>query len=226
MEVTPIIEAKNLKMRYKDLTVLNVSEIMIYPNIVTNIVGPSGAGKSTLLHILGTLLKPTDGELRIEGKDILRMKDNDLAKFRNQKLGFVFQQHNLLPEFTALENVSLPAIIKGESSNHFTPRAKELLDFIGLNERYHHKPSQLSGGEQQRVAIARALINEPSIVLADEPTGNLDTKNALDIHNLFLRLKEEKGYTFLIVTHNPELAAMGDKIISMKDGQIVDYTSS
>ena len=226
MEVTPIIEAKNLKMRYKDLTVLNVSEILIYPNIITNIVGPSGAGKSTLLHILGTLLKPTEGELRIEGKDILRMKDNDLAKFRNQKLGFVFQQHNLLPEFTALENVSLPAMIKGESSNRFTPRAKELLDFIGLNERYHHKPSQLSGGEQQRVAIARALINEPSIVLADEPTGNLDTKNALDIHNLFIRLKEEKGYTFLIVTHNPELAAMGDKIISMKDGQIVDYSSS
>jgi lipoprotein-releasing system ATP-binding protein len=225
LEIAPIIYAKNLKKTYQDLTVLNVGEISILPNIITSIVGPSGAGKSTLLHILGTLLNPTEGELWINEKAVAKLSDNALAEFRNAHLGFVFQQHNLLPEFTALENVSLPAMIKGESSSIYTQRAKELLDFIGLKERYHHKPSQLSGGEQQRVAIARALINDPQIVLADEPTGNLDTKNAEEIHNLFIRLKEEKKYTFLIVTHNPELAKMGDRIVSMKDGQIIDYNS-
>lgn len=225
MEIAPIILAKNLKMTYHDLTVLNVKEISIFPKIITSIIGPSGAGKSTLLHILGTLLSPTEGELKISNKEVSKFSDNELAEFRNEQLGFVFQQHNLLPEFTALENVSLPAMIKGESSHSYIQRGKDLLEFIGLKDRFHHKPSQLSGGEQQRVAIARALINQPQIILADEPTGNLDTKNAEEIHNLFIRLKEEKGYTFLIVTHNPDLAMMGDRIVSMKDGQIIDYKS-
>jgi lipoprotein-releasing system ATP-binding protein len=219
----PIIFAKGLKKSYKDLLVLHVDEIAVFPNIITCIVGPSGAGKSTLLHILGTLLKPTEGEISIYNINLANYSEESLAKFRNQNLGFVFQQHNLLPEFTALENVCLPAMIKGDPSAIYTKKAEELLDFIGLRERYHHKPSELSGGEQQRVSIARALINDPQIILADEPTGNLDTKNADEIHQLFKRLNEEKNYTFLIVTHNPELAKLGDKIITMLDGQIIEY---
>ncbi len=203
------------------MPVLDVTEIHIESSMVTTIVGPSGAGKSTLLHILGTLLKPTAGEIWIENQLISKMNDDQLAILRNQFLGFVFQTHHLLPEFNALENVCLPAMIGNRKEIEYTSKAKELLEFIGLKDRMYRKPSELSGGEQQRVSIARALINQPKIVFADEPTGNLDTKNALDIHDLFFRLKKELGYSFLIVTHNPELAKMSDRVIEMKDGRLV-----
>jgi lipoprotein-releasing system ATP-binding protein len=216
-----ILSTKGLKKSYHDLTVLDLAAIEIASNQVTTIVGPSGAGKSTLLHILGTLLKPSEGEIWIENHPTTEMNDDQLAGLRNQFLGFVFQTHHLLPEFTAIENVSLPAMIGQKKSTEYIPRAKELLEFIGLKDRIHHKPSELSGGEQQRVSIARALINHPKMIFADEPTGNLDTKNALDIHDLFFRLKNEFGYSFLIVTHNPELAKMSDRIIEMKDGKLV-----
>jgi lipoprotein-releasing system ATP-binding protein len=221
LTTTPIISASHLKKIYNHLTVLDVTEIHIEPSMVTTIVGPSGAGKSTLLHILGTLLKPTAGEIWIENQLISKMNDDQLARIRNLFLGFVFQTHHLLPEFNALENVCLPAMIGNRKETEYTSKAKELLEFIGLKDRMYHKPSELSGGEQQRVSIARALINQPKIVFADEPTGNLDTKNALDIHDLFFRLKKEFGYSFLIVTHNPELAKMSDRVIEMKDGKLV-----
>jgi len=218
---TPIISAQHIVKKYNQLTVLDVESIHIESNRVTAIVGPSGAGKSTLLHILGTLLKPTSGEIRIGDRLISAMHDDELATIRNQFLGFVFQTHHLLPEFSAIENVCLPAMIGGKSEAEYLKRAKELLEFIGLEDRMNHKPSELSGGEQQRVSIARALINQPKMVFADEPTGNLDTRNALEIHNLFFRLKEEFGYSFLIVTHNPDLAKMSDRTIEMKDGKLV-----
>jgi lipoprotein-releasing system ATP-binding protein len=218
---TPIIVATDLLKSYQSLTVLDVPYLEIESGVITSIVGPSGAGKSTLLHILGTLLKPSSGTIAISGSNITELNDVQISSFRNQNLGFVFQSHNLLPEFSALENVSLPAMIAGEEKKLYEERARELLDFIGLGSRYHHKPSQLSGGEQQRVAIARALINSPKLILADEPTGNLDTKNAMDIHDLFLKLRNEKGYTFLIVTHNPELAKKSDRTIEMCDGKII-----
>lgn len=218
---TPIIVATDLLKSYQSLTVLDVPFLEIESGVITSIVGPSGAGKSTLLHILGTLLKPSSGTIAISGSDVTELNDVQISSFRNQNLGFVFQSHNLLPEFSALENVSLPAMIAGEEKKRYEERAKELLDFIGLGSRHHHKPSQLSGGEQQRVAIARALINSPKLVLADEPTGNLDTKNAMDIHDLFLKLRNEKGYTFLMVTHNPELAKKSDRTVEMCDGKII-----
>jgi lipoprotein-releasing system ATP-binding protein len=218
---TPIIVATDLLKSYQSLTVLDVPFLEIESGVITSIVGPSGAGKSTLLHILGTLLKPSSGTIAISGSDVTELNDVQISSFRNQNLGFVFQSHNLLPEFSALENVSLPAMIAGEEKKRYEERAKELLDFIGLGSRHHHKPSQLSGGEQQRAAIARALINSPKLVLADEPTGNLDTKNAMDIHDLFLKLRNEKGYTFLMVTHNPELAKKSDRTVEMCDGKII-----
>ena len=221
LKPSTILRATGLKKSYQELTVLDVASIDITSHQVTAIVGPSGAGKSTLLHILGTLLKPSEGDIWIENQAISEMNDDQLATLRNQFLGFVFQTHHLLPEFTALENVSLPAMIGQKKSSEYLPRAQELLEFIGLKDRMNHKPSELSGGEQQRVSIARALINHPKMIFADEPTGNLDTKNALDIHDLFFRLKNEFGYSFLIVTHNPELAKMSDRTIEMKDGRLV-----
>lgn len=206
---------------YEDLTVLNIDQVEIFSNEITTIVGPSGAGKSTLLHVLGTLLKPNSGEIWINQQEVTKLNDNNLAELRNKYLGFVFQSHHLLPEFSALENVCLPAMIGNRNSKEYTLKAEELLDFVGLKDRMKHKPSQMSGGEQQRVSIARALINEPKIVFADEPTGNLDTKNALDIHELFQKLCKEFGYTFLIVTHNLDLAKLSHRIIEMKDGKIV-----
>lgn len=216
-----IISAQQIVKRYQDLTVLDVDSISIEANKITSIVGPSGAGKSTLLHILGTLLRPDQGQIEINGSSIHDMDDNDLSRFRNRTIGFVFQSHNLLPELSAIENVSLPAMIAGYNAKEYLPAAKELLDHIGLQKRYHHKPSQLSGGEMQRVSIARALINQPKIILADEPTGNLDSKNAEDIHELFLSLRETKGCTFLIVTHNAALADRSDRTIHMRDGKIM-----
>lgn len=221
MTTRPILTASQINKIYNQLTVLDVPEIQIDAHLVTAIVGPSGAGKSTLLHILGTLLKPSEGKIWIEDQLISDMNEDQLALIRNQFLGFVFQTHHLLPEFSALENVCLPAMIGNRKESDYLPKAKELLDYIGLKDRMNHKPTELSGGEQQRVSIARALINQPKMVFADEPTGNLDTKNALDIHELFFRLKNEFGYSFLIVTHNPELAKMSDRVIEMRDGRLV-----
>jgi lipoprotein-releasing system ATP-binding protein len=203
--------------------VLKGVDLEIKKGEVVSIVGASGAGKTTLLQILGTLVSPSKGEdftLEIDGKDINSLNENDLAKFRNNHLGFIFQFHQLLPEFTALENVCIPAFIKGISEKEAELKAKKLLDFLGLGKRLHHKPSELSGGEQQRVSVARALINDPLVVLADEPSGNLDSASAAQLHQLFFELRAEYRHTFIIVTHNEELAAMADRKITMTDGKV------
>lgn len=189
---------------------------------MVTIVGASGAGKSTLLHIIGTLDKPDKGSVVLNNTDLYSLSDKELAAFRNKNIGFVFQFHHLLPEFTAVENVALPALIAGESKHNAINRAKELLDFLKLADRLHHKPSQLSGGEQQRVAVARALANNPKLILADEPSGNLDTENARKLHQLFFDLRDQFKQTFVVVTHNTELAKMADKTIEMRDGAIVN----
>lgn len=189
---------------------------------IVSIVGASGAGKSTLLHILGTLDKPDQGELTLDGQDLLKLTPNQLSRFRNQEVGFIFQFHNLLPEFTALENVCLPGFIAKKDKVDVEGYAAKLLDLLGLQEREHHKPSQLSGGEQQRTAVARALINQPEIVFADEPSGNLDSKNANELHDLFFRLRKDLGQTFVIVTHNEELALKADRTLEIRDGQIIN----
>ncbi len=185
------------------------------------IVGASGAGKTTLLQLLGTLDTPTSGTIRINDEDIVGFSNKKLAQFRNQKIGFVFQHHHLLPEFTALENVCIPALIGGTSKAEAEQKAKKLLDFLGLADRLYHKPNQLSGGEAQRTAVARALINNPLVVFADEPSGNLDSKNADELHQLFVSLKNETGQTFAIVTHNPQLALLADTVIEIKDGNLI-----
>ena len=220
-----MIQAKNIHKYYGDLQVLKGVDIHIEKGEIVSIVGPSGAGKTTLLHILGTLDKASDEqnyELVINKIRINSLKDKALAKFRNEHLGFIFQFHQLLPEFTALENVCLPAFIKGTKKNEAEKRAKELLDFLGLSQRYSHKPNELSGGEQQRVAVARALINNPDLIFADEPSGNLDSESAENLHNLFFKLRDEYGQTFVIVTHNEELANMADRKLTMVDGLIVN----
>ena len=220
-----MIQAKNIHKYYGDLQVLKGVDIHIEKGEIVSIVGPSGAGKTTLLHILGTLDKASDEqnyELVINKIRINSLKDKTLAKFRNEHLGFIFQFHQLLPEFTALENVCLPAFIKGTKKNEAEKRAKELLDFLGLSQRYSHKPNELSGGEQQRVAVARALINNPDLIFADEPSGNLDSESAENLHNLFFKLRDEYGQTFVIVTHNEELANMADRKLTMVDGLIVN----
>jgi len=222
LEKDVIIFGKDIKKSYEDLCVLDVEAISIKKNKVTSLTGPSGAGKSTLLHILGTLLKPTSGKIYIDQSEISSFDEKELSFFRNQKLGFIFQFHNLLPEFSAFENIVLPAMIAGTQKNIYTKRANDLLALMNLSGRAFHKPSELSGGEQQRIAIARALINSPELIFADEPTGNLDTKNALDLHQLFIRLSLELGHTFLIVTHNQELASMSDIVIKMKDGKLIN----
>jgi lipoprotein-releasing system ATP-binding protein len=222
LEKDVIIFGKNIKKSYEDLCVLDVEAISIKKNKVTSLTGPSGAGKSTLLHILGTLLKPTSGKIYIDQSEISSFDEKELSFFRNQKLGFIFQFHNLLPEFSAFENIVLPAMIAGTQKNIYTKRANDLLALMNLSVRASHKPSELSGGEQQRIAIARALINSPELIFADEPTGNLDTKNALDLHQLFIKLSLELGHTFLIVTHNQELASMSNIVIKMKDGKLIN----
>ncbi|GAA4971091.1 ABC transporter ATP-binding protein [Algibacter aquimarinus] len=219
-----MIQAKNIHKYYGDLQVLKGVNIHIKKGEVVSIVGASGAGKTTLLQILGTLDKAsteTNFELNINNTNINLLKDKGLAKFRNEHIGFIFQFHQLLPEFSALENVCLPAYIKGTSKADADKRAKELLDFLGLSRRYNHKPSELSGGEQQRVAVARALINNPDLIFADEPSGNLDSESAENLHNLFFKLRDEFGQTFVIVTHNEELANMADRKLVMVDGKIV-----
>ncbi len=213
--------AKNIQKYYGDLWVLKGVDMHISKGEIASIVGPSGSGKSTLLHILGTLDKPAEGNVQINGKAVNFSSDQQLAAFRNRHIGFVFQFHHLLPEFTALENVCIPGWIAGKSKREVINRAEELLKLLGLSNRFHNKPQQLSGGEQQRVAVARALINNPSIVFADEPTGNLDSAHARELHQLFFDLRKQFDQTFLIVTHNEELAAMSDRTLHMMDGKIV-----
>ena len=218
-----MIKAKNIHKYYKDLHVLKGVDLNISKGEIVSIVGPSGAGKTTLLHILGTLdhASGNTNELIINDTNIMALKDKALAKFRNEHIGFIFQFHQLLPEFTALENVCLPAFIKNTPKADAEKRATELLDFLGLKDRSDHKPNELSGGEQQRVAVARALINNPDLIFADEPSGNLDTESAENLHHLFFKLRDEFGQTFVIVTHNEELAEMADRKLTMVDGQIV-----
>ncbi|MDD5150094.1 MAG: ABC transporter ATP-binding protein [Flavobacterium sp.] len=218
-----MIHAKNIHKYYDQLHVLKGVDLHIQKGEIVSIVGASGAGKTTLLQILGTLDKPTveNGiQLRINDQDILTMNDKTLSKFRNLNLGFIFQFHQLLPEFTALENVCIPAYIANKSRHETEIEAKKLLDYLGLSHRINHKPNELSGGEQQRVAVARALINKPAIIFADEPSGNLDTHSAENLHQLFFKLRDEFGQTFVIVTHNEELANMADRKLIMVDGQI------
>ena len=216
-----MLNARNIDKHYGSLHVLKSVNIDISQGEIVSIVGSSGAGKSTLLHILGTLDKPDKGEILLHSQRVDKLSGNSLSTFRNKHIGFIFQFHHLLPEFTALENVCIPGWIAGSKKNDIEKRATELLNILGLNERIHHKPGQLSGGEQQRVAVARALINNPSIIMADEPTGNLDSANAKELHNLFIRLRDQFKQTFLIVTHNEELAAMSDRVLHMKDGNMV-----
>ena len=220
-----MILAENIHKYYGNLQVLKGVDIHIKKGEVVSIVGASGAGKTTLLQILGTLDKASSKEdfiLKINDTNISQLNDKALAKFRNEHIGFIFQFHQLLPEFTALENVCLPAFIKGTKKAAAEIRAKELLDFLGLSHRYNHKPNELSGGEQQRVAVARALINSPGLIFADEPSGNLDSESAENLHNLFFKLRDEFGQTFVIVTHNEELANLADRKLTMVDGKIVD----
>jgi lipoprotein-releasing system ATP-binding protein len=216
-----MLTATNIFKNYGPLPVLKGVDITINKGEIVSISGSSGAGKSTLLHILGTLDNADKGDIKINGQHINYLHGKRLASFRNKHIGFVFQFHHLLPEFTAIENVSIPGWIAGKKKKEVMERASELLNILGLKNREEHKPQQLSGGEQQRVAVARALINNPSIVMADEPTGNLDSKNARELHNLFIDLRNRFQQTFLIVTHNEELAQMSDRILHMKDGKIV-----
>lgn len=217
-----MIEANNISKSYGTLAVLKDISITINQGEIISIVGPSGAGKTTLLQILGTLDNADTGVLTINEQKISHFSENKLADFRNKNIGFVFQFHHLLPEFTALENICIPAFIKGTSQKDAEVRAKDLLSFLGLTERMHHKPDELSGGEQQRIAVARALINKPSVILADEPSGNLDSKTAKELHDLFFTLREKFNHTFIIVTHNEELANMADRKLTMQDGQIIE----
>ncbi|MDR0729603.1 MAG: ABC transporter ATP-binding protein [Prevotellaceae bacterium] len=216
-----MIRAQQLTKTFDSLQVLKGIDLEIHPAEMVTIVGASGAGKTTLLQILGTLSKPDSGRVYIDNIPVFDLDNRALADFRNRRIGFVFQFHHLLPEFTALENVCMPAFIARKSHEQATARAKELLFFLGLADRLQHKPNELSGGEQQRVAVARALMNEPSVLLADEPSGNLDTKNKRDLHQLFFTLRDRLHQTIVIVTHDPELAAMSDRTITMSDGQII-----
>ncbi len=216
-----MIEGKGIIKSYEDLQVLKGVDIDITKGEIVSIIGKSGAGKSTLLHIIGTLDHPDTGSIIINGVDTTLLNKKDLAKFRNETIGFVFQFHHLLNEFTALENVTIPAHINGSNASNADKKAKELLDFLGLKDRMEHKPQELSGGEQQRVAVARALINDPAVIFADEPTGNLDASSSDDLHNLLKKLQAEMGQTFLIVTHNTELAKLSDRTLTMQDGRII-----
>lgn len=216
-----MIRAESIHKSYGDLAVLKNVSLEIPEGEIVSIVGKSGAGKTTLLQILGTLENADSGTIEMEGRQILKLSESEQAKFRNESLGFIFQFHHLLPEFTAIENVSIPAMIQGKSKSEVRERAISLLEMLGLGNRLDHKPSELSGGEQQRVAVARALINSPKLILADEPSGNLDTENARALHQLFFELRDRFGHTFVIVTHNDELADMADRKLTMRDGEII-----
>lgn len=215
-----MIKGTNINKSYGDLHVLKGIDLSVTKGEIVSIVGKSGAGKSTLLHILGTLDESDQGQLWIDDVEVSKLSQKEIAKFRNKKIGFIFQFHHLLNEFTATENVAIPAFIAGKAKEKSLNRAKELLDYLGLADRISHKPNELSGGEQQRVAVARALMNEPAVVYADEPTGNLDKATSEELHNLLFRLREEMNQTFVIVTHNEELARLSDRTIIMEDGLI------
>lgn len=215
-----MLRATQIEKSYGKLAVLKGIDLEIKDGEIVAIVGPSGAGKSTLLHILGTLDHPDKGKVFIHDKDVFSQPPKSLAAFRNKSLGFVFQFHNLLPEFSALENVMIPGLIGNKDERKIKKRAEELLALLGLRDRINHKPSELSGGEQQRTAVARAMINAPDLILADEPSGNLDSKNAEDLHMLFFQLRKETGQTFVIVTHNEHLSEMADRRIELKDGVV------
>ena len=217
-----MIEIKNINKSYGALRVLDNVSVRINDGEVVTVVGPSGAGKTTLLQIVGTLDAPDSGSVLYDGKDVIAMKERELARFRNQNIGFVFQFHQLLPEFTMLENVMMPALIGGVKHREAEARAKELLDYMGLGARMEHKPNELSGGERQRVAVARALVNRPAVVLADEPSGSLDSQNRQEVHKLFFRLRDEMKQTFVIVTHDDSLAADADRVLRMCDGKIIN----
>ena len=218
--ILTMIQARGIRKRFDKLEILKGIDLTIDAGEIVAIVGPSGAGKTTLLQIIGTLDKPDSGTLLIDGVEPFRLNEKQVADFRNRHIGFVFQFHQLLPEFTALENVMIPALIARQQASAAEKRAKELLDFLKLSDRMTHKPAELSGGEKQRVAVARALVNHPSVILADEPSGSLDTRNKEELHALFFDLRNEMGQTFVIVTHDEQLATKADRIIHMKDGRI------
>ena len=215
-----MIEAQGIYKSFGNVNVIKGIDIHIDKGEIVTIVGASGAGKSTLLQIIGTLEKADKGDVIINGQNVSKMNQKTLAAFRNKNIGFVFQFHHLLPEFTALENICIPAFIAGKNKSNALNKAKQLLEYLNLTDRANHKPSMLSGGEQQRVAVARALINGPAVILADEPSGNLDSQNAKELHELFFKLREQTGQTFVIVTHNPDLAKMADRTLTIKDGKI------
>ena len=221
-----MIEIRNITKSYDSLQVLKGIDLDIVPGEVVSIVGPSGAGKTTLLQIIGSLDRPDAGSVKYDNTDIFSLKETQLARFRNQNIGFVFQFHQLLPEFTLLENVAMPALIGGAKRSDAYERARELINYLGLKDRESHRPAELSGGERQRAAVARALINRPKVVLADEPSGSLDSKNRQELHKLFFDLRRDMNQTFVIVTHDETLAADCDRIIKMRDGQIVDITKT
>lgn len=218
-----MLKVQSIKKSYGNLQILKGVDLEVEHGEIVSIVGASGAGKSSLLNIIGTLDKPDSGSVFIKGQDMSKLGKNQLSSFRNKQIGFIFQFHHLLAEFNAIENVCIPAFIAGQSKSAAEKRAKELLDMLGLSHRLDHKPNQLSGGEQQRVAVARALVNNPAIILADEPSGNLDSTNARDLHQLFIDLRRDFKQTFIIVTHNEELANLSDRKVLMKDGLIVDH---
>ena len=217
-----MLSATNLLKKYSNLSVVNDVSLNVTKGEIVSIIGPSGAGKSTLLHLIGALDKPDSGVVTIDGVDVFRLPAKKQAKFRNRHMGFVFQFHHLLPELSAVENVAVPLWIEGEGKKEALKIAGQMLETVGLGSRLDNKPSELSGGEQQRVAIARALVTKPSLVMADEPTGNLDSANAQAIHELFLQLRDKFGYTFILITHNEALAALTDRTLIMRDGKIVD----
>lgn len=221
-----MISITGIEKNFDSLKILKGIDLEINKGEIVSIVGPSGAGKTTLLQIIGTLDRPDAGKVLYDGEDIMSYKDNQLAQFRNKNIGFVFQFHQLLPEFSVLENVAMPALIGGASRTSAYNRAKELIDYLGITERINHRPAQLSGGERQRAAVARALINSPKVILADEPSGSLDTQNRNELHRLFFNLRHDMGQTFIIVTHDETLATDTDRIIHMRDGLITNIVSS